>query len=83
MKGKEDALDDEDRKKVRQIFDLSFEVVKELEPDFQIIITEHADLADARFQESISERWRLPGEALIPADWPEAVVLDEEKVEDE
>jgi hypothetical protein len=83
MQGKEDALDDEDRKKVRQIFDLSFEVAKELEPEFQIIITEHADLADTRFQKSVSERWRQPGEALIPADWPEAIVTAEEKDDEE
>jgi hypothetical protein len=82
MKGKEDALDDEDRKKVRQIFDLSFEVAKELEPNFQIIITEHADLTDARFQKSVAERWRQPGEALIPADWPEEIVAGVDEGDD-
>lgn len=83
MKGSEEALDDEDRKKVRQIFDLSFEVVKELDPEFQIIVTEHADIADARFQKSVSERWRAAGEALIPPDWPEAVVAQDENQDED
>jgi len=83
MQGKEESLVDEDRKKVRQIFDLCFDVVKELAPDFQIIVTEHADLADPRFQNSVSERWRLPDEALIPADWPEAAVPDADQEDDE
>ncbi|MEE4577551.1 DUF3732 domain-containing protein [Paenibacillus polymyxa] len=60
-------LVDDDKLAVKRMFDLVFDVVEILAPDFQVIITDHADLADERFQSSIVERWR--GEALIPNDW--------------
>lgn len=77
MEGKEEALNDEDRVKVRQIFDLTFSVAEELAPELQIIIMEHADLPDQKFRTAVTDRWRIPGEALIPADWPQATVADD------
>jgi len=35
----------------------------------QVIITEHAELDDAWYQEAIVERWRS-GVKLVPEDWP-------------
>ena len=64
-----DRLSDIDRQALRRVFKLIFDVVESLAPNFQIIVTEHADLKDDdRFRSSIVERWRQ-GEALIPKDW--------------
>ena len=49
------------------MFDLLFEVVEFLSQDFQIIITDNADLLDDKFKAAIVERWR--GLALIPEEW--------------
>jgi hypothetical protein len=38
---------------------------------FQVILTEHADLAEPWFEEAVVERWR-GGLALVPDDWPDA-----------
>lgn len=60
-------LIDDDKLAVRRMFDLIFDVIESLSPNFQVIITDHADLADGRFQSAVVERWR--GEALIPDSW--------------
>lgn len=60
-------LVDEDKLAVKRMFDLLFEAVELLSPNFQVIITDHADLLDDKFQTAIVERWR--GSALIPEDW--------------
>jgi hypothetical protein len=61
-------LEDEDRAAVIRMFELVRDVVSELHPDFQVIITEHADIAEDWYQEAVIERWRN-GNALIPAEW--------------
>ena len=62
-------LSNTDREALRRIFKLIFDVVKDLAPNFQIILTEHADLKDdVQFQEAVVERWRQ-GVALIPPEW--------------
>jgi hypothetical protein len=63
-------LGDEDREKVSRMFQLMFRVVKELAPEFQLIVTDHADLrGDPEFQAAVVEKWFEPGKALIPDDW--------------
>lgn len=59
---------DEDRKSVIRMFQLIIDVVKELDPDFQVIVTDHARFNDKWFEERIRERWRN-GNALIPREW--------------
>ena len=61
-------LEDEDRAAVIQMFELVRDVVNELHSGFQVIITEHADIAEDWYQEAVVERWRN-GNALIPAEW--------------
>ena len=63
-----DDLKDEDREAVEKMFKLVFSVVQKLKKQFQVIITDHADLDDKKFQSSITQRWRN-GVALIPEDW--------------
>ena len=64
-----ERLSDSDRQALLRVFNLIFEMVESLAPNFQIIVTEHADLKDnTQFQEAIVETWRR-GYALIPEDW--------------
>jgi hypothetical protein len=49
-------------------YELMRDVTEELAPDFQIIVCDHANLAEDWFQASIVENWR-DGRKLIPAEW--------------
>lgn len=54
---------------VQRMFDFLFDVCGELNPNFQVIVMEHANLSDERFQEAlVEEPWRA-GRALIPEEW--------------
>lgn len=57
-----------DEKAVHQMFDFILMVTKELAPEFQVIITDHAKLNYEQFTASITEEWRN-GKKLIPEDW--------------
>ncbi len=61
-------LNDEDRQAINNMFSFIFDVVESLAPDLQVIITDHADLEDSRYQSAIIARWRN-GIALIPESW--------------
>lgn len=65
-----DAANDEnaDWEAVRRQFTLMRDVVSELDGRLQLIVCDHANLADGWFQDSVVENWRN-GVALIPADW--------------
>jgi hypothetical protein len=60
-------IPDTDIKSLERIFNLIFDFVSNI-PDFQIIITEHANLETDEFQESIIETFG-EGHALIPENW--------------
>ena len=63
------VLDNEDQEAVRRIFSVLMDFVERLSPGLQVIVTDHADLGDERFQAAVIERWR--GDLkLIPLDWP-------------
>jgi hypothetical protein len=59
---------DDDRQALLRMFTVIFDVVQSLAPEFQVIITEHADLADAAYRDAVVERWR-GGLKLVPDDW--------------
>lgn len=59
---------DEDRVTVTRLFELMHQTVSELAPNFQMIISDHADLPHDWYQESIRYNWRN-GEELIPTTW--------------
>lgn len=67
-----DASSDEnaDWEAVRAQFSLMRDVVMELDGNFQIIVCDHANLADEWFQNAVVDNWRN-GVALIPSDWLE------------
>ncbi|MCP5602655.1 DUF3732 domain-containing protein, partial [Klebsiella pneumoniae] len=55
---------------VRRLFALLLKFTKEEVPGFQLIVTEHANLRDQWFQDSLTELpWTKPP-ALVPEDWP-------------
>ena len=64
------GLREDDRSAVIRMFQLIFTVVEELSPGFQVLVTEHADIAEGWFQDAVIERWR-GGLKLIPEDWYE------------
>lgn len=59
---------DEDRESVIRMFKLIIDVVKELDPEFQVIITDHARFNYDWFEEITVERWRN-NKALVPKEW--------------
>jgi hypothetical protein len=60
---------DADLNAVRRLFELLLKFTQEDVPGFQLIVTEHANLRDERFQEAlVEEPWTKPP-ALVPEDW--------------
>ncbi|MFJ8547344.1 DUF3732 domain-containing protein [Streptomyces sp. NPDC093586] len=64
----EDLALDEDRVTVTRLFELMHQVVRELAPNFQMIVSDHADLPHDWYQDSVRYNWRN-GEKLIPTTW--------------
>jgi hypothetical protein len=66
----EETERDSDIEKVRRLFGMLYRFANEECPGFQIIVTEHANLRDEWFQNSIVEvPWTKPP-ALVPEQWP-------------
>jgi hypothetical protein len=51
------------------MFRFVFNVVNQLSPGLQVVVTEHADIEDEWYQAAIVERWR-GGAKLVPDEWP-------------
>jgi hypothetical protein len=67
--GMQDApAQDADREAVLRLFELMRDVVDGLGGGFQIIVSDHANLPEAWFQERVRYNWR-DGDALIPQEW--------------
>ncbi|MET7738254.1 DUF3732 domain-containing protein [Streptomyces sp. NPDC005402] len=64
----EDIALDEVRVTVTRLFELLHQVVRELSPNFQMIVSDHADLPHDWYQDSVRYNWRN-GEKLIPTTW--------------
>ena len=58
----------EDRQAVSRMYRLALELVTQLTPSFQIIMTDHANINEEWFQDCIVERWR-EGQKLVPPEW--------------
>jgi hypothetical protein len=70
LPGSASVIKDDAKIAVSRIYNFIFDVVESLAPDFQVIITDHADLAEDKFQNAVVEKWR--GEkALVPQEWIE------------
>jgi hypothetical protein len=66
--GSMNVIGEDDRLAVSRMFRFVFDVVEKLSPNFQVIITEHADINEAWYQTAVVERWR--GLKLVPDNWP-------------
>ncbi|QLL08767.1 DUF3732 domain-containing protein [Mycobacterium vicinigordonae] len=65
----EGAVNDADRTAVLAMFTVMRDVVEALTPRMQVIVSDHADLADeVWFQDAVRHRWR-EGIRLIPTEW--------------
>jgi hypothetical protein len=67
--GSMDLVEEDDRQAVSRMFRFVFSVIEKLSPNFQVVITEHADINEDWYQDAVVERWR-GGLKLIPDDWP-------------
>ncbi len=63
------VLGDSDRDWVIRLFRWINDRVGELRGGLQVIVTDHAEVAEPWFARSVVERWRS-GKALVPSDWP-------------
>jgi uncharacterized Zn finger protein (UPF0148 family) len=66
--GSMEALESEDREAVVRIYRLALEMVQQLSPNLQIIMTDHADINQEWFQDRVIERWRGTRK-LVPDTW--------------
>lgn len=67
QEGSLDPLDDKDRHAVQALFELMHRACQEIE-GLQLIVLDHAHLADDWFEASIVEEWRR-GQFLVPPAW--------------
>jgi hypothetical protein len=65
----------EDRQKVERMYKLAYDVVQQLGGQFQIIVTDHANINQQWFQDSVVERWR-EGVKLVPPEWDHTLSED-------
>jgi hypothetical protein len=63
------AAADADITAVTRMFDFLFDFCEEHAPDFQIIVTEHANLPGLRFQSALVEAPWTGDRALVPYEW--------------
>ena len=67
--GSMSTVSEDDREAVSRMFRFVFDVVNDMAPRFQVVITEHADINEDWYQGALVERWRQ-GLKLVPDDWP-------------
>ena len=65
----------EDRQKVERMYRLAYDVAQQLGHQFQIIVTDHANINQQWFQDSVVERWR-EGVKLVPPEWDHTLSED-------
>lgn len=69
LEGDINEITDEDSIAVKRMYDLLFDVCNDLYPDLQIIVFDHANIKDNKFQNAlVEEPWRN-GNALVPSSW--------------
>jgi len=63
----EETVKNTDKEAVERMFYLILEKVKDSE--FQVIITEHADILEKWYQEMVAEKWWDGVKKLVPLEW--------------
>ena len=70
MLSEEQVNKSDDIQSIENIFNLIFDICKQLNPDFQVIILEHANFkTNQKFQDFLVEEFWENGKALIPKNW--------------
>ena len=59
---------EDDRLKVKQMYEWLFARIAELEGKLQLIVTDHADLNEKWFRDAVVARWR-GGKGMVPEEW--------------
>lgn len=68
LSGTMENIKNEDRLAVAKMYRLALDVAVQLQPHFQIIMTDHANLADEWFQRCVIEKW-WGDRKLVPNEW--------------
>jgi hypothetical protein len=58
-----------DNQEIRKIYRFVFDRIKELYPNMQVIIVDHADIDEEYFQEAVVEKWWDDNSKLVPTTW--------------
>jgi hypothetical protein len=74
--GSLEGLKDTDRDGVIRIFRWLQDRAEEMRGQFQVIVTDHAEVKDTWFADILVERWR-GGKALVPLSWANGLVRGE------
>jgi hypothetical protein len=69
--GEDELTADGDHDEVARMFKLMHDVAKSVAPGLQIIVSDHANLSESWFADSVRHNWRH-GEGLVPKEWTEA-----------
>lgn len=64
----DEEISDEDRARITSLYELIRDVVAGLDGRLQVIVLDHANLAQDWFQAAVVENWRN-GHALVPHEW--------------
>ncbi|GHE46430.1 DUF3732 domain-containing protein [Streptomyces vinaceus] len=68
----DEELQTNDRLHLLNVFEVLHHTLQQLDGELQIIVMEHADLADPMFSQHVVERWRYGNDtALVPSSWME------------
>ena len=59
----------DDNQEIRIIFGFIQKIIKELAPNMQVIVVDHADIKEEYFQNAIVEKWWDKDQSLIPLSW--------------
>ena len=66
--GQISGAENEDQRAVARLYRTLFEFAAELKGEMQVIVTDHVELLQPWFRDSIRERWR-DGIKFVPSDW--------------
>jgi hypothetical protein len=58
-----------DNQEIRKVYQFIFDRIKEIYPNMQVIIVDHADIDEKYFQNAVVEKWWDDDSKLVPATW--------------
>jgi hypothetical protein len=58
-----------DNQEIRKVYKFIFDRIKEIYPNMQVIIVDHADINEQYFQNAVIEKWWNDNSTLVPMAW--------------